>query len=47
MKIFKTSIPFVQNRSLFYMFSGLLLTISIISIATRGLNMGIDFAGGY
>lgn len=37
---------FMKYRKLSYWISGILVAISIISLATRGLNYGIDFAGG-
>jgi len=41
-----TRIPFLAKRKLFYMISGGLILISLISIFTRGFNYGIDFKGG-
>ncbi len=48
MEFFKaeTRIPFVRLRKLFYGLSLLLFVVSIGSILTRGLNLGIDFTGG-
>jgi len=37
---------FIQNRKIFYIISGSLILISIVSLFTKGLNPGIDFAGG-
>lgn len=37
---------FMKYRKLSYWISGLLVALSILSLATRGLNYGIDFAGG-
>ena len=37
---------FMKYRKLSYWVSGILVAISILSLATRGLNYGIDFAGG-
>lgn len=37
---------FMKYRKLSYWISGLLVGLSILSLATRGLNYGIDFAGG-
>lgn len=37
---------FMKYRKLSYWISGLLIGLSILSLATRGLNYGIDFAGG-
>lgn len=39
-------IDFLGKRKLAYIASGLLVLISIISLATQGLQMGIDFTGG-
>lgn len=36
----------VKNRAKFFIFSGILMLASIISIALWGLNLGIDFTGG-
>jgi len=43
----KTMINFMGKRKLAMVFSLLLLIVSIGSIATKGLNLGIDFTGGY
>lgn len=37
---------FMKYRKLSYWISGLLIGLSILSLVTRGLNYGIDFAGG-
>ncbi len=37
---------FLGKRKLFYFISGTLVLISIISLATRGLDLGVDFVGG-
>ncbi len=42
----KVKIDFIAKRKVFYLVSGLVLAIGIISLATKGLNMGVDFAGG-
>lgn len=39
-------IKFLEKRKLFYIISGAIILISIISLSTRGLNYGIDFKGG-
>jgi SecD/SecF fusion protein len=39
-------ITFLENRKKFYVISGILLTLSIASLLTRGLNYGVDFTGG-
>ena len=42
----QTSIDFLGRRRSAVLISGLLIVISIMSIAIRGLNFGIDFTGG-
>lgn len=39
-------IQFVAKRKLAYLISGALLLISVGSLVTRGLNLGVDFSGG-
>ena len=41
-----TNINFIGNRNKAIIFSSVLMLISIVSLATRGLQMGIDFTGG-
>lgn len=41
-----TNINFIGNRKISLTFSGILMIISIISLAVSGLQMGIDFTGG-
>ena len=41
-----TNINFIGNRNIAIIFSTLLMIISMGSLATRGLQMGIDFTGG-
>ncbi len=41
-----TRFPFVRWRMLFFAVSGILLGVSFLLIAARGLNYGIDFTGG-
>ncbi|MCX7083144.1 MAG: protein translocase subunit SecF [Methylococcales bacterium] len=41
-----TNINFIGNRNIAMLFSGILMVLSIISLSTRGLQMGIDFTGG-
>ena len=41
-----TNINFMRLRYAAIIFSGLLILASIISLATRGLNLGVDFTGG-
>jgi len=38
---------FVNTRKITYVISGILLVVSISSLAIRGLNMGVDFTGGH
>ncbi len=38
--------PFVQKRKIFYMISGVIITLGIISILIRGFSFGVDFKGG-
>jgi SecD/SecF fusion protein len=40
------NINFLGGRKVAYIISGVLIAISLISIATRGLNLGVDFSGG-
>ncbi len=42
----KQDIDFLGKRKLAFMFSGLLLLVSLISLAAKGLQLGIDFTGG-
>jgi len=42
----KTSIPFMATRRWSYTVSGILIVGSILLLAVRGLNLGIDFTGG-
>ena len=48
MQIFKkaTNFDFVGKRKLAVAFSALLIIAAIASLATRGLNLGLDFTGG-
>lgn len=41
-----THFRFMEKRRLWYVFSALLIIGSIIAVAVRGLNFGIDFTGG-
>ena len=43
----KTNIDFLGKRNIALGFSIILIIISITSLFTRGLNLGIDFTGGY
>lgn len=40
-------VDFMGIRKYFYIFSGVILTAGIISLAVRGLNYGVDFTGGH
>jgi len=48
MQIFKkqTSFDFMSKRKFALIFSTILIVVSIFSLATRGLNFGLDFTGG-
>ncbi len=39
-------IKFLEKRKLFYVISGAIILVSVVSLSTRGLNYGIDFKGG-
>jgi len=41
-----TKFPFLAKRKISYWISGILVLVSIVSIATRGFQAGIDFKGG-
>lgn len=41
-----TKFDFIKTKKIFYVFSGALMVISIISLFTLGLKPGIDFTGG-
>ncbi|MCR4294973.1 MAG: protein translocase subunit SecF, partial [Elusimicrobia bacterium] len=42
----KFTIDWIGKRHLFYAISGVLLAGSVLAIATKGFNYGIDFTGG-
>jgi SecD/SecF fusion protein len=42
----KTQIKFIKKRKLFYLISATVILIGIVSFFTRGLDYGVDFAGG-
>lgn len=47
MRLFEnTDYQFIPNRRYAYIISGILILLSLISLATRGLEVGIDFQGG-
>ncbi len=39
-------IDFMRRRNLWFAISGVVILISVVSLAVRGLNLGIDFKGG-
>ena len=41
-----TKIDFLGKRKIFYVISGLIILGGAASLATRGLNLGVDFSGG-
>ncbi len=41
-----TNIQFLKNRKKFYILSGVIILIGIGSLATKGLQKGVDFQGG-
>ena len=41
-----TTIKFIEKRKIFYVVSALVIAGGIASLATRGLNYGVDFSGG-
>ncbi len=42
----KTNIDFMSGRKIALIISTILIICSITSLATRGLNFGLDFTGG-
>jgi preprotein translocase subunit SecF len=42
----KTNIDFMSRRKMAILMSAILMTLSIVTLATRGLNFGLDFTGG-
>ncbi|HVO47690.1 MAG TPA: protein translocase subunit SecF [Steroidobacteraceae bacterium] len=48
MEFFKnqTNFPFMATRKVWYTLSAVLMIASVVSFATRGLNLAIDFTGG-
>ena len=42
----KTTIDFIGKRKVAFLVSAILIVLSIASLATRGLNFGLDFTGG-
>jgi preprotein translocase subunit SecF len=41
-----TNFPFMSTRKLWYALSGVLILVSLLSLFTRGLDLGVDFTGG-
>jgi len=41
-----TKIDFLAKRKIFYIVSGLIILGGVASLATKGLNLGVDFSGG-
>ena len=41
------NVDWMGNRKLAYIFSGVLVLLSLVSIFTRGFEFGVDFKGGY
>src|SRR5579872_215505 len=42
----QTNFPFMATRKVWYTLSAILMVASVVSFATRGLNLAIDFTGG-
>lgn len=40
------ALPFVKKRRLFYLISGLIILVGIVSLTTRSLDLGVEFTGG-
>ncbi|HPE87278.1 MAG TPA: protein translocase subunit SecDF [Bacteroidales bacterium] len=40
------NVDFISKRKLFYIISGVVILIGTVSLLTRGLSQGVDFAGG-
>ena len=40
------NIDFVGKRNIAWVLSAVLIVVAVVSMATRGLNLGIDFTGG-
>ena len=41
-----TKIDFLGKRKIFYIISGLVILAGVASLATKGLDLGVDFSGG-
>jgi SecD/SecF fusion protein len=42
----KINIDYIKHRKKFYLLSGIIIAIGLVSLFTRGLDEGVDFAGG-
>jgi SecD/SecF fusion protein len=42
-----TNIDFIGNRKIAYMISGTIIVLGLVSMLTRGFELGVDFKGGY
>ena len=42
----KTNIDFISKRFVFFAVSAVLIAVGVISLAVKGLNLGLDFTGG-
>jgi SecD/SecF fusion protein len=40
------NLDYIKNRKTFYLISGAIIVIGLVSLFTRGLDEGVDFAGG-
>lgn len=45
--ITSTDIDFMGRKKLAWIISGVLITVALLAILIRGLNLGVDFTGGY
>lgn len=41
-----TKIDFLGKRKIFYIISAVMILVGAVSLATKGLNLGVDFSGG-
>ena len=42
----KTNFPFIKYKKIYFIFSGILIAGSLVSILAFGLKLGIEFTGG-
>src|SRR5580693_5223208 len=42
----ETSFDFIGRRRIWYILSAVIIVAGLVSLTTRGLNLGIDFKGG-